>query len=131
MAPCALLVEDEPLIRMIAREFLEEAGFTLVEASNSDEARAILEHHGSSIALLFTDVEMPGSRDGFALARYAAERWPDMDIVIASGRMVPQLGDMPSGATYLAKPFTATAIHNHLRKSLPEDRLPGQLRAAA
>jgi CheY-like chemotaxis protein len=62
-----LLVEDEPIVRMIASDSLEEAGFDVVEASNAQEAMAILAAR-DDVGVLFTDVDMPGKLDGLALA---------------------------------------------------------------
>jgi CheY-like chemotaxis protein len=66
--PVVLVVEDDFLIRMHAAEMIEEAGFEVVEASNADEAVAILEGR-PNIAVVFTDIQMPGSMDGLKLAR--------------------------------------------------------------
>jgi CheY-like chemotaxis protein len=68
-----LVVEDEMLLRMRAVDMVEDAGFTSVEAVSADEAVAILESR-SDIALLFTDIQMPGSMDGLGLARAVHER---------------------------------------------------------
>jgi Response regulator receiver domain len=66
-----LVVEDEALIRMETREVIEEAKFEVYEACNADEAIELLAAH-SDIALIFTDVDMPGSMDGVKLAHYVA-----------------------------------------------------------
>jgi two-component system, response regulator PdtaR len=58
-----LIVEDEPLLRMLAAEVVEEAGFVAIEARDADEAIVLLESH-PDISLLFTDINMPGSMDG-------------------------------------------------------------------
>jgi CheY-like chemotaxis protein len=70
-----LIVEDEMLLRMRAVDMVEDAGFTSVEAVDADQAVAILESR-SDIALLFTDIQMPGSMDGIKLAHVVRERWP-------------------------------------------------------
>jgi CheY-like chemotaxis protein len=57
--PKVLVVEDEMVLRMRAADIVEDAGFCPVEAVNADEAIAILESR-SDIALLFTDIQMPG-----------------------------------------------------------------------
>jgi CheY-like chemotaxis protein len=59
----ALVVEDEMLLRMRAVNMVEDAGYTPVEAIDADEAVKILESR-SDIALMFTDIQMPGSMDG-------------------------------------------------------------------
>jgi CheY-like chemotaxis protein len=80
-----LVVEDELLIRMQAVSMIEEAGYDVVEASNADEAIAILEAR-TDIRIVFTDIEMPGSMDGLKLARYVRDRWPPIQLVVTSGR---------------------------------------------
>src|SRR3712207_9139809 len=66
--PVVLLVEDEPLARMTAADELEEAGFQVLEAANADVALKVLEARSDEVQVLFTDVDMPGSMDGLALA---------------------------------------------------------------
>lgn len=128
--PYALVVDDDALVLMNSCDILEEAGFRFYEAASGDEARAPLEDRGDSITLLFTDVEMPGETNGFMLAHYAAERWPEIEIVVASGRIEPQPGDMPDKATFISKPFNAQVIHDHLREKLPDGKQPDPLKAA-
>jgi CheY-like chemotaxis protein len=62
-----LVVEDEMLLRILAVVMVEDAGYTSVEAVDADEAFAILKSR-SVIAMLFTDIQMPGSMDGLQLA---------------------------------------------------------------
>lgn len=128
LRPYALVVDDDELLRMDVAEILEHAGFRLMEAESGDAAIAVLEQHHLDIAVLFSDVEMPGSRNGFALAREAAVRWPYVAIVIASGRLKPSDGDMPTGARFIGKPFSAETVHGHLKEILPDDRKPEPLR---
>src|ERR1700730_7179482 len=83
-----LVVEDEMLLRMRAVDMVEDAGYTSVEAVDADEAVAILESR-SDIALMFTDIQMPGSMDGLKLAHTVRERWPPIKIILASGQLKP------------------------------------------
>lgn len=64
--PIVLVVEDEPLVRLGIVDNLEESGFTVLEASDADEAIEILIKN-LNIRLVFTDVEMPGGMDGLKL----------------------------------------------------------------
>lgn len=128
--PYALVVDDDALVLMNSCDIIEEAGFRFYEAGSGDEAKAVLDDCGASITLLFTDVEMPGETNGFILAHYAAERWPEIEIVVASGRIEPQPGDMPDKATFISKPFNAQVIHDHLREKLPDGKQPDPLKAA-
>lgn len=94
--PYALVVDDDALIRMDAADIIEEAGFRPLEAYDVDSALVVLKTTADDIQLLFTDVQMPGSRDGFALARECAERWPHIKILVASGQAKPRTG-RPAG----------------------------------
>jgi two-component system, response regulator PdtaR len=108
-APVILIVEDDPLLRMLAVEFVEEAGFEMLEAGDADQAIAILESH-SEIAVLFTDINMPGSMDGLELALMVSNRWPAIAILIASGHVRLPLADLPPNGRFLGKPYRAEAI---------------------
>jgi two-component system, response regulator PdtaR len=105
-----LLAEDEALVRMFAADLLrDEAGFKVIEAVNADEALTVLEAT-SDVRALVTDVEMPGSLDGFTLARLVHKAWPHIGIVVVSARVGPGPGDMPLGARFVAKPYSTTAL---------------------
>lgn len=128
--PYALVVDDDPLIMMDTTSILEDAGFRFYEAMDGDEAKLILQEHWESIVLLFSDVNMPGETNGFALARHVADNWPVIEIVIASGHVMPQPGEMPEKATFISKPFNKHMIHSHLKNMLPDSRLPEPLKNA-
>jgi CheY-like chemotaxis protein len=80
-----LLVDDEVLIRMPVAEYLRECGYTVIEAADADEALTVLKAADRSIDLVFTDVTMPGSMDGFSLARWVRENRPGVAVLITSG----------------------------------------------
>jgi CheY-like chemotaxis protein len=101
-----LVVEDEMLLRMRAVDMVEDAGFTSVEAVDADEAVAILESR-SDIALLFTDIQMPGSMDGLGLAHAVHKRWPPIKIILVSGQLKPATIDIPANSRFFGKPLKA------------------------
>lgn len=78
-----LVVEDEALVRLDLVTLLEQAGYRVFEAGGSEEAITLLERN-RSIRVVSTDVRMPGSLDGAALARHVRERWPPTIIVVCS-----------------------------------------------
>lgn len=82
-AVTVLVVEDEALVRMNLADELRSAGYNVIEASNADEAIALLDA-GVVPDLLLTDVNMPGSRNGIALAHLVRERLPFARIVVVS-----------------------------------------------
>jgi CheY-like chemotaxis protein len=107
--PTVLIVDDDPIVRMIAVDLIEASGFLTVEANNADEAIAILESR-SDIGSLVTDVAMPGSMDGIGLALAVHERWAPMRIVVVSGAVWPSRADLPPRSRFLQKPYTADAL---------------------
>jgi CheY-like chemotaxis protein len=104
-----LIVEDEELIRMSAVDMVEQSGRQFVEAVDADDAIRVLANQADS-GFLFADVEMPGSMDGYKLARTVRERWPDIAILITSGRKMPNVGDVPLGGRFIAKPYEAKTV---------------------
>ena len=128
--PYALVVDDDALILMDASDILKEAGFRVYEAGSGDEAKRLLQTHGGDVILLFSDVDMPGETNGFALARHVDEHWPEIVIVIASGRVSPEAGDMPDRASFISKPFHARMVLDHLRRTLPDGKKPEPLKQA-
>jgi len=131
-SPFALVADDDALIRMDAVSILEDAGFRAYEAANVEEALVILGEAGENIQLLFTDVQMPpSSLDGFDLARRCAEDWPHIGILVSSGLIKPKPGDMPDGAVFVEKPFSAEVIYDRLQAILPDGQQPAPLKQAA
>jgi two-component system, response regulator PdtaR len=106
-----LVVEDEALVRMFAADLLrEEGGFKVFEAGSADEALIVLEATSNEVQAVVTDVEMPGTLDGFTLARIVTQAWPHIGNVVVSGRMAPGPGVLPHGARFLAKPYRPAAL---------------------
>lgn len=103
--PNVLVVEDEMMLRMKAVDIVEDAGFTSVEAVDADQALSILESR-SDISLLFTDIQMPGSMDGLKLAHAVHERWPDIKIILVSGRVTPTDAEKPVNSRFFGKPLS-------------------------
>ena len=112
--PVVLVVEDEPLVRMIGADILDEEGFEVIEAASADEALAIFGAR-RDIRVLFTDVEMPGSMNGYALARWVFTHQPLVETVIVSGRSSPEPGDMPPRAHFIAKPYDPDDMVRHVK----------------
>jgi CheY-like chemotaxis protein len=99
-----LIVEDETILRMNMAEIIEEAGFDAIEASNADEAVAILESR-KDIRIVFTDINMPGSMDGLKLAQAVRNRWPPIELILTSGKRELGERDIPARGRFLAKPY--------------------------
>jgi len=112
--PAVLIVEDDPLQRLLAVEVVEEAGYVALEAGDADEAVALLKSR-PDISVLFTDVNMPGSMDGLKLAHAVRNRWPPIKILLVSGKVRPHPSELPSNSCFVGKPYRATAMVEQLR----------------
>ena len=112
-----LVVEDESLVRMMVVELLEEAGFRVTAAPHADAAWAILERRQADIRVLFTDIDMPGSMDGFVLASRVADAWPHVGLVVTSGRRRMSDVEVPDSGRFLGKPYRSTDLMQLIREA--------------
>lgn len=110
-----LVVEDEPLLRMMAVDLVEDAGFEAVEARSADEAVEILEGR-TDIRIVFTDVDMPGSMDGLKLAAAIRDRWPPIAIIVTSGHKTVEEDMIPPRAKFFAKPYDTVKVQDMLHQ---------------
>ena len=108
-APIVLVVEDDALVRTVAVEIVEDAGFVALDAANADEAVVILEGR-RDIAMVFTDIDMPGTMDGLKLAHAIRNRWPPIKIVMVSGKTHLAELELPSNSKFFAKPYAVSAM---------------------
>jgi CheY-like chemotaxis protein len=111
-----LVVEDEFLIRLTLTEALGDEGFEVLEAETGDEALPMLAP-GSGIRLLLTDIQLPGSLNGFTLVDRARQIAPDLPVIYMTGR--PNPGDSASASqldVFIAKPYTLTDICNAAKR---------------
>jgi CheY-like chemotaxis protein len=112
--PVVLVVEDEVLVRTVAVDMVEQAGFEVIEACDADEAIRILESR-QDIRVVFTDIQMPGSMDGIRLARAVRDRWPPVALIVTSGLAILTHDDLPAGGRFLRKPYLLSDVGAALR----------------
>ena len=110
-----LIVEDEPIQRMMAVDLVENAGFEAVEATDATQAVAILERR-TDIRLVFTDIDMPRGMDGMKLAALIRNRWPPIELILISGKFKPRLEDLPVRGVFFSKPYRSHDIIEAMRR---------------
>jgi CheY-like chemotaxis protein len=115
LRPYVLVVEDEFFSRIHAVDLVEAAGYRAIEASNADDAIAILEAQ-KDIRIVFTDINMPGSMDGLRLARAIRDRWPPIELILTSGDLDIPESDIPERGLFFAKPYRDDEIILALHK---------------
>src|SRR5215213_11426103 len=104
-----LVVEDQPLVRALSFDVLEEAGFDVLEAATADYALVVLETR-EDICVLLTDVDMPGRLNGFQLARIVQDHFHRVRVVIVSGKARPHRDDIAPDAIFIPKPYKLSEI---------------------
>lgn len=110
-----LVVEDEPLQRMITADLIADAGYEVVGAESADIAVTILSSR-TDIRVVVTDIDMPGSMDGLKLAAAVRDRWPPIEIIVVSGGTRPDGVALPDRAVFYAKPYN----HQSFLKTLKQ-----------
>lgn len=115
--PTILVVDDEPDIRDVVREYLSNHGMQILEAANAAEARAMLEQTTPQVVLL--DINMPGE-DGLSVARYLREHYNlGIIMVTAAGETIDRVVGLEMGADdYLPKPFDLRELLARIRSVL-------------
>ena len=124
-----LLVEDDPEVRKFAAEVLREQGYSVHVAPDAASGLAVLEAD-PKIALLFTDVVLPGGMNGRQLADEALRRRPGLKVLYATGytrNAIIHQGRLDAEVELLTKPFTADALSRKVRQIL--DAPPGTIAA--
>jgi len=115
--PVVLVAEDEELIRLWAAGVLQENGFSVLEAANAEAALRVLEAR-PEVRLLFTDIHMPGAFDGMELARRVHDRWPNVLLVVTSGKIEPRTAEIPDESRFLPKPYRAEQLVGQVQELL-------------
>jgi CheY-like chemotaxis protein len=114
-----LVVEDEVLIRLTVADYLRECGFHVLEAATADEAVRVLAAE-VEVDIVFSDIQMPGSMDGFALARWIRDHHPHVRVLLTSGlgRTTAVARDLCEENPLMPKPYDHGSLLERLKDML-------------
>ncbi|MBN1267547.1 MAG: PAS domain S-box protein [Anaerolineales bacterium] len=115
-----LLVEDEPAVLEVTRFLLEQMGLSVLSASSPEEGLSLAASHPEEIALLITDVIMPGM-NGRDLAERLCTHQPNLKTLFISGYtadIISQRGELEDGVQFLQKPYSSAALQERIREIL-------------
>jgi two-component system, cell cycle response regulator CpdR len=104
----ALVVEDDPMQREMICVLLEESNYNVIQCESAEAAELVLDKCSNTLALLITDVSLAGRMNGVELAHIATSRNPQLDVVVTSGRALPE--PLPRGAKFWSKPWAALDV---------------------
>ena len=119
-----LIVEDEPVLRDMARDILEECGYRILEASSGREALDVWNQHANEIDLLLTDMVMPDGISGADLVEKLLASHPRLKIVFTSGYTANEVNEKMLGrtrASFLAKPYSHAELAKTVRDCLDQN----------
>jgi CheY-like chemotaxis protein len=111
-----LLVEDEPNVRRVIRQQLIDLGYPVIEAENGAQALEMLEHI-PDIAVIVSDIIMPGGTNGRQLAEWVSRHRPQISIVLMSGYADENDDRATSDLPLLAKPFVRQDLARALQRA--------------
>ena len=104
-----LIVEDEPMVRMVAADAIAGAGMTIQEAGDATEALQLLKEN-SGIGLLFTDINLPGEMCGLALSHAVHCQRGDMEFILTSGAQSVSRAELRNYGTFLPNPYSTELL---------------------
>ena len=113
----AVVVEDEPITRMVAADAICDVGVKVYEASNAGEAEQLLREH-PHVGLLFTDIELADGTNGLVLAKNGHIAKPEIELIVTSGTNNLADSDLPDSGTFLDKPYRAERLQEIVREKL-------------
>lgn len=114
-----LVVEDEVHVRMTISQYLRDCGYKVIEAANADEAMIVLQVPDIPLDVVFCDVEMPGSMDGFALAQWIRTHRPGLEVMLTGNvkRAVSAATELCEEGP-LGKPYEPQVVADRIRRLL-------------
>jgi two-component system, response regulator PdtaR len=112
----ALVVDDEVFARLFALQVLLDEGFVVIEAEDAREGLEMLDRN-DDVAVVFTDVRMPGDMDGIGLSLWVRDHRPEVAVVLTSGQVDVHRMQLPDNARFLPKPYTAHALMTAIRET--------------
>ena len=104
----ALIVEDDPMQREMICVLLEESNYNVIQCESAEAAELVLDKFSGTLVLMITDVSLAGRMNGVELAHIAASRNPQLDVVVTSGRALPE--PLPQGVKFWSKPWAALDV---------------------
>nr|WP_182593214.1 response regulator [Methylobacterium fujisawaense] len=110
-----LVIEDEPVMRLMAVDLVEDAGFEALEAFDAEEAVRLMEAR-PDIVLVFSDIDLGIGMAGLDLAHAIRDRWPPVEIIMTSGKIQPEPGDLPERGRFFEKPYRRDEVAAAMRE---------------
>jgi CheY-like chemotaxis protein len=113
--PIALVVEDDEMQREMVALLLEECDMGVIQCESAETAVEVLDKLGASLSMLYTDVNLSGAMTGVELAYVAAKDYPNIHVVVTSGKALPR--ELPHHALFMQKPWLTLDLLREAERS--------------
>lgn len=113
--PIALVVEDDEMQRELVALLLEECDMGVIQCESAETAVEVLDKLGASLSMLYTDVNLSGDMTGVELAHVAAKDYPNIHVVVTSGKALPK--ELPDQALFMLKPWLTLDLLREAERS--------------
>ena len=113
--PIALVVKDDEIQRELVALLLEECDMGVIQCGSAETALEVLNKLGTSLSMLYADVNLSGDMNGVELAHIATKEYPDIHIVVTSGKALPK--DLPHQALFMPKPWLTLDLLREAERS--------------
>jgi CheY-like chemotaxis protein len=115
-----LVVDGDVLVRHVISDYLRTCGYVVVEAATTDEALLVLEDATITIDVALCDAEAPGSQNGFNLKKWAAERQPKVDVILAGSvaAAANKAAQLCEEGPHLRRPYDPQSVIEYIRRIL-------------
>lgn len=119
-----LVVEDEILVRLAISDYLRDCGFKVIEATSGDEALIVLQQPDLQVDIVLCHVDLPGTMDGFGLARWMRVHKPGLPIILAgsTARAADAASELCESGPMLTKPYDTQILLDRIKRTLAESR---------
>ena len=113
----AIVVEDDPHVRVLAELLLDEIA-VVIGCESAESALAVMRARGQDVALVFADVRLTGTMSGIDLACAVVSRWPATRMMLTSGVLRAPPSDLPAGVRFLPKPWSCADLLAEARSAI-------------
>ena len=123
------MVEDNKNVRRFAVRSLKNLGYTVLETDNSDQAMKFLTAPDNNIDMLFSDIIIPGKKDGHELAKWTRAQFPDYKILLTTGLRTDVFDEqalIDDQLQLMRKPYSLEKLALSIREQLDEGRLKAE-----
>ena len=113
-----LVVEDEVLVRTAIAEYLRHCGYRVLEAASADEAVTVLSEETIKVDVVFSDIQMPGSMDGFGLAQWVRKNKPGLEIILTGAveNAAKAAGELCEQGPHMSKPYEPQQVVEWIKR---------------